>query len=102
MLENLKTETLEALKENGKTTVEPTNYIYGRMYGAEYRTIVTKDGIERKLDEIIRIGVEDLKIINGAMIFRWGMGAEVNIYSFADYGKTWAFRLEDFERREDG
>ena len=66
---------------------------YGTMYGGLY-------GLS-KLDEIIEIDKKDIKFCKNedAFYYVWGWpGPDVNIYKFKDYGKTWAFKKEDFQK----
>jgi len=63
--------------------------IYGTMYGMDHHK-----------DEIMGIPKRDLFVAQqsqDSLIYIWGMpGPDYNRYFFKDYGKTWAFSMEDF------
>lgn len=68
----------------------PETKFYGRLYGPN--------------DKIIEID-KRLLHLNGTgdsfyYVWHWP-GPDVTIYKFSDYGKTWAFSLEDFEKKEE-
>ena len=69
---------------------------YGTMYGGPY-------GLH-EWDKIIEIDKKDIEFCKNedAFYYVWGWpGPDVNIYKFKDYGKTWAFRKEDFKKMEE-
>ena len=66
---------------------------YGTMYGGPY-------GLH-EWDKILKIDKKDIKFCKDedAFYYVWGWpGPDINIYSFEDYGKTWAFRKRDFRK----
>lgn len=73
---------------------------YGTMYGGEYRSILTEDGVIREKDKAIEIKKTEVEFDpdNGFIIFIWGgPGPDYNVYRFSDYGKTWAFSMDEVD-----
>ena len=68
---------------------DPNTKFYGRIYG---------DVIPAT--EIVEIKKEKLGITasRDAFYYIWGWpGPDVTFYKFENYGKSWAFRMEDFK-----
>ena len=61
--------------------------IYGTMYG-------------QRNDKIVEFKKTYVEYESGddSFIYIWGWpGPDYNVYRFADYGKTWAFSMNDFK-----
>lgn len=72
-----------------KKFYSPSTKFYGRMYGT-----TSSD------DRVIEIDKSKIKFVpnEDAFYFVWGQpGPDINEYKFSDYGKSWAFSMEDFE-----
>lgn len=60
---------------------------YGGKYPGDRIEMVTKGRLGYNMDRG-----------SDAFCYVWGWpGPDANLYYFSDYGKTWAFRMEDFE-----
>lgn len=78
-----------------KLFYSPSTKFYGTMYGGIY-------GIH-EWDKIIEIEKKDIKICVDidAFYYIWGWpGPDANFYYFKDYGRTWAFDINDFKVKE--
>ena len=66
-------------------------FVYATMYGGVYTS-----------DEIMMLQIFQLTKDKDGFYYRWGgPGPDINRYLFKDYGKTWAFRMEDFNCKGD-
>lgn len=66
--------------------------IYAYMYGSPYLNF----GDHKEVDKIVFLDKDELRIGDNSFTYIWGWpGPDYNVYEFADYEKTWAFREYD-------
>lgn len=66
------------------------DWFWGTMYGGKPK---------KDCDEIVKIDVKscEMSADGTSFCYVWGWpGPDCNFYDEADYGKTWAWELEDF------
>ena len=71
---------------------------YGFMYGSPKVKIITIDGEIEENDQIIDMQTSEDCISKSGnyFLYVWSF-PDSNMYFFEDYGKTWAFCIEDFQ-----
>lgn len=74
--------------------------IYGYMYGTPYGIAINDDGSTRHVPEkIIDIPKRLIKKHDDCFAYIYGWpGPDINIYTFDDYGITWAFEKEEIKK----
>lgn len=74
--------------------------IYGYMYGTPYGIAINDDGSTRYVPEkIIDIPKRLIKKHDDCFAYIYGWpGPDINIYTFEDYGITWAFEKKEIKK----